>query len=572
MLSARKFKKIVFGLTIVSLFFITPAKAIVTPESAMNYQTGAIEADPKLPEWMTGTGVEVTSGQLSGGQKKQSLFDKMLDTLSKGLAEAGSIAFQRGLTTMLNTLAYDAANYVASGMTGQKAAFETRSLGQVFTDSLDAAAGDFLSTLGSKGFGGLNLCQPSLGLDFSIGLGLYQFQRPKPACTFSQMRNNWEAELRSPMFLRDFQDYFQPTSNDLGIALSINTDFLQSITKQANSTLDELKMNQGWLNVRNLAGDTATPASLIKASVESDLIKKPEDVVKFTGDALIDAVNIFLNQLAIKLMRNLLYGGLYKGGSGYTSGGIYNPAADISAGGGVAAAKDQFRKIVQPRFDIRGDYDILAELTQCPDPNKAGPTNCVITEKFRQAVQERKTVGQAMREGVLNAAGIFGFSGKNLEPRYQDENYPYRSLIILRKFRILPIGWEVAANYINEHAGDAVALGKAQLTLKDLVDCFDDDDSKWCSDLVDPNWVLKAPLNYCAREGYGPETLGEPQITDNQYVITRKDNYCADEQACVKENSDGSCQVYGYCTQERRTWNFGNNSCNPLFNTCQSFV
>ncbi|MFA6550970.1 MAG: hypothetical protein WCV41_00350 [Patescibacteria group bacterium] len=580
----KKFNKTIFKLTIVSLFFVF--SFMQTAQAQINMSdvgaTGgfAADADSYLTNGTTGgLGVEVNSYQLASGQKQQSLFDKALDALKAGLAKSGSMAFQSGLTTMLNTLAYDAANYVANGMTGQKSAFEQRSFGDLFKDSLDAAAGDFLSTLGSKGFSGLNLCEPTLGLKGKIGLGLYQAQRPKPKCTFSEMRNNWETELRDPNFLTNFQDYFEPTSNDLGIALSANTMFFQKQANDATAKLEEYKMNQGWLNVRNIAGNTKTPASMIKASTEKDLIKSPEDVVKFTGDALVDALNIFLNQLAIQLLRNLLYGGLTSGSG--SSNSLYNYQADYSSGGGTAAAKDQFRKIMQPRFDVRGDYDILAELTQCPDPTKAGPTNCVITEKFRQAVQGRKTVGQAMTEGMLNAGGTFGFSKFNEEPRYQDENYPYRSLLILRKFRIIPVGWELAAGYINAKFNEGGAKTMPLYTLENLINCFDPDDEyngkgngdKWCEDLIDPDWVLKAPLNYCAREGYGPEIFGEAQISsDGGYNIQRKDNYCADEQACVKENSDGSCEVYGYCTEERRTWNFGNNSCNPLYNTCQTFA
>src|SRR3989338_2148101 len=580
-----KFKIITAGIGI-SLFFVY--FALIIPLTQAQVEMGLFSqlgSDASIEDIQAlggqyGQSISVDDAQNIKAQlkgnvavKQQSWLTKALDTLNKGLAKAGSVAFQSGLTTMLNTLAYDAANYVASGLTGQQAAFETRSLGDVFKDSLDAGAGEFLHTLGAQGFGGINLCQPSLGVGVKIGLGLVQYQKPQPACTFSQMRNNWEAQLRSPTFLRDFQDYFEPTSNDLGIALSTQTDFLQSTVQKANSALEEVKMNKGWLDIRNFAGVKETPADLVSESVKKDLIKQPENIVKFTGNALIDAANIFLNQLAIQLIRNLLYGGLYKGGGvSVATGGIYNPTADVSSGGGVRGAEERFRQIVQPRFNIRGDYNILSELVQCPDPNKAGPTNCVITERFLQAVQDKKTVGQAMREGTLNPAGAFGFSSENQEPRYTDENYPYRSLIILRKFRILPVGWEVAARYINEHFGDEIGASgfQGQMTLKQLVDCFDDADN-WCAGLVDPNWVLKAPLNYCAASGYGPETFGEPQIVNGQYVIARKDNYCADEQACIKENADGSCQVYGYCTQERRTWNFGTNSCEPVYNTCQTF-
>ncbi|MEK7068064.1 MAG: cohesin domain-containing protein, partial [Patescibacteria group bacterium] len=394
-----------------------------------------------------------------------------------------------------------------------------------------------------------------------------------------------------------------------------------------------------------------------------------------------------------------------------------------TTGGGISGAKERFKKIIQPNFSVRGDYNILAELTTCPNPNKAGPTNCVITENFRQAVANNMTVGEAMKQGYLNANGIFGFisSNSDKEPSYEEmKGYPYRSMIILRKFRIIPVGWEAAAKLIKSgytenqsvssiseptfkiaqagsatltagtasgNAGTAVtipitlagvpagtasivnfdltydpvklnfptgdinkivkgsALGSANVSviagessntisitlvemndplggvipsgqilqvkfnilstalagntpitfsnpaviakdnsnmnisatgngtvtvgtgpiipppppgnnyinssatldkaynLGDMVNCFDAADdyegyySDWCKGLVDPNWVLKAPLNYCKREGPGPEITNE-QITgsgdDSELNISRKDNYCGDEQSCIK--------------------------------------
>ncbi len=566
----NKHKKLLISLTLltfVSAFFIManskyvqavgglPGGSII--DSTIGVSNAIIVADPVL------TSTETERG----------FMDKLLDSFKWLTLKSGSQAFQSALRTMLNTLAYDSANYVASGLSGQKAAFETREFGDVIKDSMDAAAGDFISRLGDAA--NMNLCQPSLSVMPKIQLGLYQYQRPQPKCTFSELRNNWDNAIQSATFLRDFQNYFEPTSNDLGIALSIQSNFLEEINFESSSIGKQLEIDQGWLGIKNpVSGRIETPTSLQRKMAESDIIKD-EGVVKFTGDALIDALNIFLNQLAIQLMRNLLYGGLSKGGGG--GGGVYDFQADTSSGGGINAAKEKFRKIVQPKFNVRGDYNILAELTQCPDPNRAGPTNCVITDRFRQAIQDKKTVGQAMDEGLLNSEGIFGFSGKNLEPLYVYENYPYRSMLILRKFRILPVGWEVAANYINENIGQSInGIEIKLMTLQEMVDCFeakeDETENEWCRGLVDPNWVLKAPLNYCARSGYGPETFGEPQLVNGQYVIARKDNYCADEQACIKENADGSCEVYGYCTEERRTWNFGSNSCNPLYNTCETFT
>ena len=509
--------------------------------------------------------------------------------------------FQTTLSTALNSLAFDAANWIASGGKGQGAAFERRGLGQIALDAVDSAAGDFLYTLGQEGItgvGGLNLCQPSLGLDIRIGLGLQQFKRPEPKCTFSEMRENWEQEMRDPNFLKNFQDYFEPTSNDLGIALNIQTANLERLFFEKENAVETAKTSEisaGGIKPISemISGLKTTPAKFIYDAKKNQLIETlGNNIGKYTGDALIDALNIFINQLAIQLIQKLLQGGLFQGDSGSGSGsgsGLYNPYTDTASGGGVQAAKDRFREIIQPRFNVRGDYDILAELAMCPDqnPGKAGPTNCVITDNFRRAIQERKTVGQAMDEGLLTANGTFGFSGTDEEPNYENETYPYRSIIILRKFRIVPVGWEIAASKINKDFGTV-----GQTTLSDMVACFnacdnykglgdgtitdgkcqDNDNSKWCRSLVDPNWVLKAPLNYCARSGYGEELLGEVRYNnDGAQVIQRQDDYCADEQTCIKEGSDGSCEVYGYCTEDRRTWNFGADSCNPLYNTCRTF-
>lgn len=498
----------------------------------------------------------------------------------------GSRLFQTTLRTALNTLAFDMANWVASGASGQEAAFERRSLGRVFSDSLDAAAGEFLSTLGTEKFAGFNMCNPQLlDLHIKIGLGLTQYQRPTPQCTFSELRNNWEREIQSLDFLANFQSYFEISANDVGSALSIQSAFLQAINKDAAEAVKEVELSEGWRADIGLLidkDDRKVPPGALRASFEQQAIRNPSaELGKFTGDAMIDALNIFINQLAIQLINTLLRGGLFGRDSERDSAFVYDFQADSRAGEGIAAAKDRLRAIIQPRFDVRGDYDILAELTTCPDPTNAGPTNCVILDKFRQAVQERKTVGAAMAEGFLSANGTFGFDAENREPLLVNENYPYRSMIILRKFRIIPVGWEVAASYINENINKKDASGnpvleKSVYTLKDMVECFETGPldrhtgtyEPWCEGLVDPDWVLKAPLNYCARQGYGPTVFSTDEDATN---IIRRDNYCADEQACIKENNDGSCEVYGYCTEERRTWNFGGNSCEPVYNTCQTF-
>jgi len=506
-------------------------------------------------------------------------YDKMADKMADFWRQTGSKAVASALSTALNKIAYDSAVWFGSGGKGQKPLFVTESWHKYYWNIVDEAAGQFIEEVGQSGevFGQkFNLCDPGTTIRFQIMLGLRQQQRPgAPACTFQKMVNNWEEWVHDPNFLGQFQDMFNPTSNDLGIALNIQSQFNAVKFKKESNARDELTAKKGWLDVRNIAGSVRSAPNEQERVAAFNRELQALGLNKSYVDPFIEAANIFLNQYAIerfnRLMRDL---GKNSVSAPYT--GDYGLGA-FQAGppnAGAAGAKEVFKALVEPRFDVRGDYNILAELSQCQNPAKAGPTNCVITEKFRQAVAERKTVGEAMEAGYLNSSGIFGFEAADKEPGFQNENYPYRSMLILRKFRIIPAGWEVAAEYLSGHPE------KGPRTLKDLLDCFSAEDNyigyqeSWCRGLVDPTWVLKAPLNYCRREGYGPEIMSDSTSgagADSRRSVMRNDNYCADEQACINEKADGSCNTYGYCTEEERKWNFGADSCEPLYNTCQTF-
>lgn len=496
--------------------------------------------------------------------KDFSLTEYYEETLKNSVSQA----FWSATSKALNTIAYDTATWIGSGGKGQKPLFITEDWGTYLVNIGDNAAGFYIESL-SKSWNA-NLCNPSLDIKIKILGGLSGPYRPrKPTCTFTDMKKNWEAELSRPDFLNRFQNMFEPHSSDLGIALSLQTNLME--TTAANKELAkfrDLGIKKGWIDDKNIGGQMIGMSTQEMAVWKLDKQGKIEaNLMTKTTGTFADAINIFLNQLAATLFQNML-SKLTGGPTSSSYAGDYG-LINYDAGGGsggIAAAKEQFRKIIEPNFTVRGDYDILAELTMCPDPNKAGPTNCVITDKFRQAIADRMTVGEAMAQGYLNPDATFGFTADGLEPKF-NEAYPYRSMIILRKFRILPVGWEVAAQYIKDNP----SVGSK--TLKDMVDCYGSS-VNWCKDLVDPNWVLKAPLSYCKKEGYGPEILSEDVIgekSDSKKVISRNDNYCADEQSCIKEKADGSCDVYGYCTEEKRKWNFGSNSCEPLYNTCQTF-
>jgi len=519
--------------------------------------------------------------------KKKTTIDKIKDWFRedawKELKKSGAIAYKAAIKNFLNSLAYDMASYLATGDKGQAPMFQTQGWGGYLQNAADNAAGTFIEAFGREGLGGVkfNLCNPNFDVLLRINLGLVQSVRPrKPVCTFSQMTKNWDNALRDKDFLPKFQDMFNPWSNDLGIALTVQTGMESAISKKVNSDIKDREEGEGFKAVTDsISGYIKTPAKSVLNASNVTFEKSADNVFVYTGEVVADSVDIFINTLMGKLIQKWLTQGLSTKMPSLTNklDSLTNPNAQNQSEG-AAGAKDRMKTIVEPNFKVRADYDILAELVVCPDPNKAGPTDCVIDEKFRQAIEKKLTVGQALEQGYLNGNGIFGFTSDGLEPKF-NEGYPYRSMLILRKYRIIPVGWEVAAQYIKDcqNNTDQVKCGGKKVdgtkNLSDLTACFKNGDP-WCQDLVDPDWVLKAPQNFCKREGAGSQIISEQvtgQEADSALAVLRNDTYCADEQSCIKEKADGSCQLYGYCTEERRKWDFNASSCEPLYNTCRTF-
>lgn len=577
------------------------------------------------------------------------VWNKITDFAAKLWRTAGSVAFQRTLTTALNKIAYDTATWIGSGHQGQKPLFITQGWGDYLLQVGDEAGGQFLETFVNNlgrddslindcdssyencvskcvpvsgvdtAFAtcmdscakqstacitqnastinvtpSFNVCAPSsLSAKLKIGLGLVEQNRPQgPNCTISEIVKNWSTDslmaaaglggtgLTGEEYLRNFADFFDPRSNDLGIYASARSDMLTAINEKAGVEASYLAANKGWLDVRNIAGETSAPPGTAERELESAKRSQETNIGTITGDAFVDAANVFINQYAMsafnELMRSLSDRNK-AGGSAAIQASLANPFSDPRAYYGVSSLTDATTKLLEPDFGVRADYNILSSLVICPDPSNPGPDNCVIDDQFMQAISEKKTVAEAISGNYLH--GEWQFTNENIP-----STYSLRNISILRKYRIVPAGWETAVQKIT-----AVNPPK-KATLNDLVSCFDKTDrhttfsvdfdqrdQNWCEGLVDPNWVLKAPLNYCRQEGVSAQILNKSILpsgngTSTVLSVIRADGYCADNQTCIKEKPDGSCESYGYCNEEKRTWNFGNGSCTPINNTCQSFT
>lgn len=506
------------------------------------------------------------------------------EKVQKILKTFGAKLVNTTVRNTLNRVALDAAKYVASAGEGQKPTYVVEDFSDYWKNIGDAAAGDFIDGLGKAWE--VDLCQPpSPSIQAKIGLGLVQTIAPdKPNCTLSNLVNNYSSAyerfkaMETGDYLKGIKTTFDPGGSELSGAFTLFGRTVAVGDKAEDEEKTKNLISEGWLDVRNIAGKLkGTPGS---AQEDLSNVKKAQvdNIFVSTGDALVDAANTFLNQLAYESFQRIMRE-INKGKS--TSQAL--DLTKLSSSGfesliqyGEAVIGEKLSSIVKPRFDVRGDYSILAELSICPDKNNPGPNNCVIDDNFSQAVAEKITVGEALEKGYLH--GDWQITGDNKA----DSVYSTRSASVLRKYRIVPLGWEKAFN-------EAVSSGR-RATLQDLVSCFDPDDKHsqfssdfnkndvlWCAGLVDPNWVLKAPLNYCAKEGIGGQIMSSyisPTINNeiSSLIISRASDYCADDQTCIKEKSDGSCELYGYCNEEKRTWRFNSDSCEAVYNTCQTFT
>ncbi|PJA08921.1 hypothetical protein COX68_03630, partial [Candidatus Falkowbacteria bacterium CG_4_10_14_0_2_um_filter_41_15] len=542
-------------------------------------------------------------------------YEKVEVSLLKAWDKAGSNLLQTTITNALKRVAYDTATWIGSGKEGQKPLFLTEHWASYVGGLADAAAGDYIDAFAKEA--GINFCQPNLNIKVKIGLGLNDMANgvPKaPKCTASAMFEAWKADtdakaaaMRDPHFLQNMSSMFSVGGSDISVALDVMDGMNAAVSQKTKDVAKELDITKGWFAKENIGGKITEPPGTAERALNTAANTTAEaQKVNVTKSVLTDVSKVFLNTLATtafnRALKNLAAGdwksltfGLYKGKTDQevadliASGGLRNagnssclndPNCDPSSIRGAASVKGNLVDMIKPAFDSRGDYDILGELAVCPDPTNPGPTNCILDSQASSAIAERKMVIEAINEGFLNKSW-------RLERDVDfNQGYSLRSLLVLRKFRIIPVGWETAL--LKAEANNVNA------TLMDMVSCFDPNDNYnefsqgftpavWCQGLIDPNWVLKAPLNYCKRQGYGNQILdktiipavqvvGDGEDIPSEIILTRADEYCADEQSCIKEKTDGTCEAYGYCTEEKRTWDFTSDSCEAIYNTCQTFI
>jgi hypothetical protein len=221
--------------------------------------------------------------------------------------------------------------------------------------------------------------------------------------------------------------------------------------------------------------------------------------------------------------------------------GPSNPQSEIgrllfgsSAQTGVAAAKIQLASLGQTDIVTgnpgKDQVDVVSQLV----------SGGLIDSRFGQAIDETLTLREALDRGLIDGSKTFGFDASGLQPQ---DGYTFRALQYLRKYRVTPVGWELAAKYSQQFSAQNLTLNylvsqynicaqdtSSKVCSVSLQACSSDTDCKtgeqnggtcgaspYCG-LVDPDWVLKAPQTFCRRQGAGEDILSKEFVCDQNNV------------------------------------------------------
>lgn len=362
--------------------------------------------------------------------------------------------------------------------------------------------------------------------------------------------------------------YFDEESNPQSIWLKLARETTVTSIKAADADGKSYAAGNGFKNLKSLiSGDLKTLGTVFKDTQSFVLEKTITPDLSYTGQLAADSIGVFTSTFVSKYLEYYAFDkGLTPGRlKGPLFGTIYDSFS--SARTGNRGPDAFFADLSKPKLIGGGEVDIVSQLVSCPGGALNGPNNCVITQNFQSAITQKLTIQEAIDSSYLDPNLPFGYrSGETIN---YTEGYPYRSLLILRRHRILPIGAEIAAQYVKDFGGDVV-------TLQEVLNGFEDSASPFYG-LLSPNWVLRTHDAICQRQGYSDQVVFQEYIdndglqeTPKEQLVKRQEQ-CVDERTCISQSADGQCNAYGYCTQEESIWNFEADACDAQFESCQTY-
>jgi hypothetical protein len=552
--------------------------------------------------------IAASTAALNGQEAKKGASE----LLRISLTNTAAVAVLNGLNYFAQKIAYDTAVYVASGGKGQVPLIFDQP-GEYFKNVGADAAGEVLGTLtkdpATFGKYGVNLCAPTtprIALNLKLGFlaSLPSFgvgHAPTPKCTWDSISTNWDTftSQNTAQVLDNVGVMFSPGQSSLGAAIEVNNVALKEINVRKYTAGIEEAIGNGFKPVVDkISGKLKTPASTVKKTFEYSVdegFKVKDNTTQITAGAfgagalgvLTASLKTFAGVLTDKLAKKVFEQGFISVSDllGLNSKPGDNNALTFDGApplAGRAGAELANASLLTPNILSVSSYNELLEFASCPNEGRTA-SNCVIDQQFFGAISRvdqgvTVTLRQAIEQGFLNRNWqlLPLAHQKNLSGNCFNEAFCYSNLVKLRRARIIPIGWELAANSEFNDVSRPITLGEAMDRFNDCPTMEDADgntvvdESKlpdpvhpWCH-LVDPEWVLKYPASSCRQRGAGP-TLVSPQSSTRAQV-------CVDVATCVAEDASGNCVGgYGYCVREKSVWKMDADACPAQYASCTTF-
>jgi hypothetical protein len=531
-----------------------------------------------------------------------------------------------GLAYMTTNFAYDTANAILGVESPEgRPAFWEDDFGTwlkyhgdkasgVFFERFDALAelsADFGSGEQTR-FGFTTLCKKPSPLDLRLALGM-QDAMPLDfdGCTITKMLDNFEAisdMVSSGEALSMHREPFMPSNNDLHIGVEIHSNYIDAILSEKERAklsriesegmrpvIDKITQRIQWPSM--VANESIRNVDPILMAQKGNDKQQDYMVTAFWNTGLeglgILTLSTFLNRLVFGFLDKILNPESSMGGvalDGLTRYSIsFYELSNVDATGEMhnyyerQAFAKSLGDFIIPSYFTQENKDLITELSACPPVR--GRWHCAMDQSLAMAIklgarEGALTIGKAA--GVGSEAAKFTPNAQGLNPNWElipetdivnntdpscyQRAYCAGNLKKLRLARILPIGFEMAANspYNTKRDGKYVTLGTV---INGFYDCNDegklDKDHPWCH-LIDPNWILAAPRYQCRTKGYGDTLMPE--------VGTRQEE-CGDMVTCLGTNQKGECDKgYGYCLAERPVYKFSAPECSEQYASCRTYT
>ena len=516
-----------------------------------------------------------------------------VEQINKGIGATIAAGLVSGASYFLNKLAYDMSTWIASGDFDNRPLFLTQDAGKYFAEQGLNAVGDVLGSISDnseflKKYK-VNLCMPpDIRLQMWLKLAVVEVYEPKPRCSWDSITTAYK-RIGTPGYWQNIGVGFTAGQNDLSVLTQIY-GFTKEESARKALEAEKNKQLQGQAECQKdaVTGYCVTPVPIVNKEMEAQAPSSyyEREVAPELGAFLVtlgngnlgaiftNAGKLFLNNLAAKSMQKLLQLG-FLSIIGSQQDSLENlqlgSLSDVyaSGGGSRASAERAFADFLVPSAVAVDSYNYVGEMANCGDENNRGYLTCSIDQGLQSALAQAEagvplTIKEAIDKNYLHPDWVLygpDFTDKNSSFKCALEGYCYSNLVKLRLWRILPVGFELAAKQ---------SKPDSRVTLRNALAHFNDvNNTSGLQHLIDPDWVIKAPTTRCEALTYGSIYLA----SQNQRA-----QYCADPQSCVKEDATGQCAKdtsdasWGYCLREKNVWRLGGDSCDAQYNTCTAYT